>query len=51
MPLDVNTIMLIAVGSLLAGALPLYPYNRNWGYAPSVFLALVFLVVLVVIFF
>lgn len=30
-----NTILLVILILLLLGALPVYPYSRNWGYAPS----------------
>ena len=50
MPVNVDTILLIAVGLLLLGVLPLYPYSSSWGYAPSAVLALVFVVVLVFVF-
>jgi len=44
MPVDLNAVLLIAVGSLMVGSLPLYPYSRRWGYGPSVVLALFLLV-------
>lgn len=30
-----STILLVILVLLLLGALPVYPYSRNWGYAPS----------------
>jgi len=50
MPLDVNAIILIALGSLLVGSLPFYPYSRRWGYVPSSLLALLLLVMFIIAF-
>jgi len=47
---NVEVLLLIAVGLLLLGVLPLYPYSTSWGYTPSAFLALVFVVVLLFVF-
>lgn len=44
--MSISTILLIIVLLLLIGALPMYPYSRSWGYAPSGVLATV-LVILV----
>jgi hypothetical protein len=30
-----GTILLIVLILLLLGALPVYPYSRKWGYAPT----------------
>lgn len=30
-----STILLVILILILIGALPVYPYSRNWGYAPS----------------
>lgn len=30
-----GTILLIILILILIGALPVYPYNRQWGYAPA----------------
>jgi len=35
-----------AIVLLLIGALPVYPYSRNWGYAPSGTLTIVLVIVL-----
>jgi hypothetical protein len=43
----VGLLLLIIVILLLAGALPRWNYNRNWGYAPSGVLSLVVVVVVV----
>ena len=45
-----GTILLILLVLLLLGALPTYPYSRNWGYAPSG-VATVLLVILLVLLF
>lgn len=50
MPVDLSVILLIAVGSLMVGSLPLYPYSKRWGFGPSVVLAMFLLVLLVVAF-
>jgi len=50
MPVDLNAILLIAVGSLMVGSLPLYPYSKRWGYAPSAVLAMFLLVLLIIAF-
>jgi len=50
MPVDLSVILLIAVGSLMVGSLPLYPYSKRWGFGPSVVLAMLLLVLLVVAF-
>ena len=41
-------ILLIVLVLLLVGALPAWPHSRNWGYAPSGFMT-VLLVVLIVL--
>ena len=50
MIVDLKAILLIAVGALLVGSLPLYPYNKRWGYGPSVVLAMLLLVVFIIAF-
>jgi hypothetical protein len=45
----VGTILLVILILLLLGALPAWPYSRNWGYYPSGGLTLVLLVVIVVL--
>jgi hypothetical protein len=46
MAFNLHTILLIIVLLLLIGALPVYPYSRNWGYAPSGTLTIVLVIVL-----
>lgn len=41
-----GTILLIVLVLLLLGALPAWPYSRNWGYAPTgVFTVLVVIII------
>ena len=42
-------ILLIIVIILLLGAVPSWPYSRNWGYGPSGVLGLVLVILLVLI--
>lgn len=42
-------ILLIVLVLLLLGAVPAWPYSRNWGYAPSGGLGLVLVIVLVLV--
>ena len=42
-----STILLVVLVLLLVGALPKWPYSRDWGYYPSGGLGLVVLVLLV----
>ena len=46
MAFNLHTILLIIVVLLLIGALPVYPYSRNWGYAPSGTLTIVLVIVI-----
>jgi hypothetical protein len=39
-------ILLIVIVLLVIGALPAWPYSRNWGYFPSGGLGLILLIVL-----
>ena len=50
MPLTMNAILIIVIGLLLLAVLPVYPYSRAWGYAPSGLLGVVLLVVLLFLF-
>ncbi|MGO4705511.1 DUF3309 family protein [Microvirga sp. 2MCAF38] len=45
MPL--STILLIIIIILLIGAVPRWPYSRNWGYGPSGLLGVVLLILLI----
>ena len=47
--MDINMILLIIVVLLLIGALPAWPYSRNWGYYPVGGVSLLLVILLVVI--
>jgi hypothetical protein len=42
-------ILIIVLVILLLGAVPSWPYSRNWGYAPSGGLGLVLIIVLILV--
>jgi hypothetical protein len=42
-------ILLVLLVLFLVGALPAWPYSRNWGYYPSGGLGLVLLIVLILV--
>jgi len=42
-------ILLILLIILLFGAVPAWPYSRNWGYAPSGGIGIVLLIVLILL--
>ncbi len=42
-----STILLVVLILLLLGALPTWPYSRNWGYYPSGGLGLIVVILLV----
>lgn len=42
-------ILLIVLLVLLIGALPTYPYSRNWGYAPGGVLGVILIIVLILV--
>ena len=44
-----GTILLVILILLLLGALPSWPYSRNWGYYPTGGLGLVVVVLLVLV--
>ena len=44
-------ILLIILILLLLGAIPVYPYSRRWGYAPSGGITLLLIIVLLLILF
>lgn len=44
-----GTILLIVLVLILLGALPTYPYSRNWGYAPSGIVSIILVVLLVLL--
>jgi hypothetical protein len=42
-------ILLIILILLLLGAIPSWPYSRNWGYAPSGGIGLILVIVLILL--
>ena len=44
-----GTILIIILILLLLGAIPSWPYSRNWGYYPSGLLGLVLLIVIILV--
>jgi len=44
-----GTILLVILILMLLGAVPAWPYSRNWGYGPSGGLGLVVVVLLVLV--
>jgi hypothetical protein len=40
-------LVLLSLLLVTMGVLPLWPYSRTWGYGPSVLVALIFVVLLV----
>jgi hypothetical protein len=49
MTLNPHTILVILLMLLLVGALPVFPYSRGWGYAPSGALTVIVVVLLVLL--
>ena len=47
--MTLTTLLVILLVLILIGALPVYPYSRNWGYYPSGGLGLVLVILLVVV--
>lgn len=45
----VGTILLIILILLLLGAIPVYPYNRKWGYAPGGVIGLLLVIVIILL--
>ena len=44
-----STILLVILILMLLGAVPAWPYSRQWGYAPSGGIGLVLMVVLILV--
>ena len=44
-----STILIVILVLLLIGAVPSWPYSRNWGYGPSGLLGIVVLILLVML--
>ncbi len=47
--MSLGTILLIVLILILVGAIPRWPYSRNWGYGPSGGLGLIIIIVLVLV--
>lgn len=47
--MSLGTLLLIIVILMLIGAIPRWPYSRNWGYGPSSGIGLILLVILVLV--
>jgi hypothetical protein len=47
--MSLGMIALIVLVLLLIGAVPAWPYSRNWGYGPSGGLGLVFVIILILV--
>ena len=47
--MTLTTVLVILLVLVLIGALPVYPYSREWGYYPSATLAVVVAVVAVML--
>jgi hypothetical protein len=47
--MSLDTLLLIVLVLLLIGAIPSWPYSRQWGYRPSGALGLVLVVVVVLL--
>lgn len=47
--MTIGTILLIVLILLLIGALPSWPYSREWGYRPIGLLGIVLIVVIVLL--
>jgi hypothetical protein len=45
----ISTLVLIILILLLLGAVPAWPYSRNWGYGPSGLLGIVLIVILILV--
>ena len=44
-----STILLIILILLLIGAVPSWPYSRNWGYGPSGILCVIVVILLILV--
>jgi hypothetical protein len=42
-----TTLLIVVLVLLLVGAIPSWPYSRNWGYYPSGAIGLVLLIILI----
>jgi len=49
--MPINTILLIIIVLILIGALPRWPYSRNWGYYPSGGIGVILIIFILLILF
>lgn len=47
--MSLGLILIIILVLLLLGAIPSWPYSRNWGYGPSGGLGLILLIILILV--
>ena len=47
--MTLGTILLIILNLLLIGALPAWPYSRDWGYYPTGGLGLILIIILILV--
>ncbi len=47
--MTLTTILIVILILLLVGAVPNWPYSRNWGYGPSGIVGVILLVLLILI--
>lgn len=47
--MSISTIVLIILILLLLGAVPAWPYSRNWGYGPSGLLTAIVVILLILL--
>jgi hypothetical protein len=47
--MSVGTILLIILVLILVGAIPAWPYSRNWGYAPTSLVGLILIVIVILL--
>lgn len=47
--MSLGTVLLIVLILLLVGALPTWPHSRSWGYMPSGFFTVLFIVLIVLV--
>jgi len=44
-----GTILMVLIVLLLVGALPAWPHSKNWGYMPTGFFSILFVVLIVLV--
>jgi hypothetical protein len=43
----ISTILIVLLVLLLIGAIPTWPYSRNWGYSPASILTIILVIILI----